>query len=249
MFEMKYDREGNPIPQQAPEPTPEPAPVQEVLQEAIQEIEQEAPTQEDHDHHEEQQAQEQANTREENLRRLREKSERLQKERDEAFQLIERMKNNQPAKEEEFSLSPDDLVEGKHLTKYERKIKHLEEMAIEAKLKAQYPDFDSIVSAENVSKLREIDPDVAEAIYYTPDLYKKGALAYKMIKKLGVLPDAYASSKATAQKNVIKPRSPNSIAPQQGESALSKANAFANGLTPELRAQLQREMEEARRNY
>ena len=40
-----------------------------------------------------------------------------------------------------------------------------------------------------------------------------------------------------------------SINPTQGESALAKANAFANGLTPELKDQLYREMQAARRNY
>ena len=38
------------------------------------------------------------------------------------------------------------------------------------------------------------------------------------------------------------------MSPQQGDSPLSRANAFANGLTPELRVQLIKEMEEARKN-
>lgn len=36
------------------------------------------------------------------------------------------------------------------------------------------------------------------------------------------------------------------LSPQQGDSPLSKANAFANGLTEDLKKQLQKEMFEAR---
>jgi hypothetical protein len=56
------------------------------------------------------------------------------------------------------------------------------------------------------------------------------------------------ADRAAAQKNASKPKPLASVSPQQGDSPLSRANAFANGLTPELQKQLRQEMEEARKN-
>ena len=53
------------------------------------------------------------------------------------------------------------------------------------------------------------------------------------------------NDKAKAVINAQKPRPLTSISPQQGDSPLSKANAFANGLTPELQAQLLKEMKQS----
>ena len=36
---------------------------------------------------------------------------------------------------------------------------------------------------------------------------------------------------------------------QQGDSALSKANMFADGLTPDMKAQLWKEMQSSKKNY
>ena len=61
-------------------------------------------------------------------------------------------------------------------------------------------------------------------------------------------PDNYKTDRELAQKNASKPKPLASVSPQQGDSPLSRANAFANGLTNELKAQLRKEMEEARKN-
>lgn len=273
MFEMKYDRDGRPLPveqpvSQVPEPEPvlqadaavepqeESSAVEENLQQETQEVAQQEP-----------QKVVKESSKEQNLRNLREKAERLERERDEALKIAQQFQSQyqkpqqQVAEEEDLqiAINPDDLVEGKHLSKFEKKIQKLEsklkqyeqqssQMALEAQLKAQYPDFDKVVSRENVEALREADPDLAEAIHYTADLHKKAVLAYKMIKKLGIAQeDHYVQEKVIAQKNAAKPKPLASISPQQGDSPLSHANAFANGLTPELKRQLQKEMDEARR--
>jgi hypothetical protein len=68
------------------------------------------------------------------------------------------------------------------------------------------------------------------------------------IKKLGIYTeDTYQADRERAQNNANKPRPLASVSPQQGESALSHANPFAGGLTPELKTSLLKEMEAARK--
>jgi hypothetical protein len=121
----------------------------------------------------------------------------------------------------------------------------------EARIKSDFPDFEQVVSMENVERLNEDFPELAETLRDTKDLYKKAASAYKVIKKTGIYQDqgAYMAQKQKAVENLKKPRPTSSVAPHQGDSPLSKANAFANGLTPELQKKLREEMYAARRGY
>lgn len=200
-----------------------------------------------------------------NLRNLRELKERAERERDEALRIAQDLQNRfkqqspQEQEDEAIALAETDLVEGKHLSKVDKKIKRLEqelknyqqrsvEMEIESRLKSNYSDFDKVVSKSNVEALKNSYPEIAQALNASPDLYSKAVSAYTLIKKLGIhQEDLYESDRLTAQKNAAKPRPLASVAPQQGDSPISRANAFANGLTDELRAQLRREMESARK--
>jgi len=202
-----------------------------------------------------------------NFRQLRESKERAERERDEAYRILRevelRKQQAQPQQEEEnldFSIAPDELAEGKHLSKVDKKIKKLEQQIqayqrrsyediTEARIKSQYPDFDKVVSQDNVSALRSTYPELAETLNSATDLYTKAISAYTLIKKLGIQPDrSYDMDKEIALRNAAKPRPLTSVSPQQGESPLTKANAFANGLTEDLKTQLLKEMREVRRN-
>lgn len=197
-----------------------------------------------------------------NFRELREQKQRIERERDELlrkFQEMEAKKQTKEEPEQDWNINPDDLVEGKHLSKYDKKIRKLQEeleiqkqqnsvVATEARLKARYPDLEKVLSAENIEILRETYPEIADSINANPDLYAKASSAYTLIKKLGIVKeDIYQEDKMKAQKNAAKPKPLASVNPQQGDSPLSKANAFANGLTDELKAQLRKEMLEARK--
>lgn len=209
--------------------------------------------------------------KEEDLRKLREKAataERYERERDELYRKLQEVENKkqQPIqqkieeKEEEFNLAPDDYVEAKYLKKYDRTIKELKEELnnykqqttianVDAKLKAKYPDIDSVVSRENLEILKSEYPELSDSINSNQDLYSKASAAYTLIKRLGIAQeDHYVEDKIKAQKNATKPRPLASVNPQQGDSPLSKANSFANGLTDDLKAQLRREMDAARKN-
>ncbi len=197
-----------------------------------------------------------------NFRALREAKERAERERDEALRIVTQIhsqKKTDPIEEDEdIHLNPDDLVEWKHVDK---KIKKLESQiknyqsqstvaATEARLKSQYPDFDSVVSQQNVAQLSSQYPELANALASTNDLYSQAVSAYTLIKKLGISPeeDAYAKDRERAKTNASKPRPLASVSPQQGDSPLSRANAFAQGLTEDLKKQLHQEMIDCMKN-
>lgn len=195
------------------------------------------------------------------LRERAEKAEKRERELQEALQAASR-KPEQPQEDLDFSLDEDALAEGKHLNKVQKKIKAMEAKLkqyeqqttmndVRSQLKSQYPDWDKVFNQDNLAKLQEQEPEIAYALNSASDPYKAGISAYKMIKRLGIIEpeDTFVQEKAAIQKNAAKPKSMASLKPQQGDSPLSKANAFANGLTDELRAQMVKEMNEARKGY
>lgn len=207
---------------------------------------------------------------EKNIRALREKAERVDRaefERDEYMRRLQAYENSHTKQqshkleeEPEYNLDATDIVEGKHLKKYDKTIRELQEElrsykqqsnlnTTEARLKSQYPDFDKVVSKENIEMLRQDYPEIAETLNNSStDIYLKGKSVYMLLKKLGISQeDSFVQDRERVQKNISKPRPLTSVSPQQGDSPLSKVNAFANGLTDDLKTQLRKEMEDARR--
>lgn len=191
---------------------------------------------------------------ERSLRILRERAAKAERERDE---LLHRMQQSQqPTQEEEdlsINVNPDDLLEGKHATKLIKKISQLEKKlqsyerqsktsTAEVKLRVEMPDFDSVVSAENIATLRETYPEVAASIGSNPDLYAQAKSAYTIIKKLGIAPseDIY-QDKLKASKNLAKPTPSASIA-RTSSTPLTQINMFENGLTEDVKKRLYNEM-------
>lgn len=201
-----------------------------------------------------------------NIRRMRLSKEAAEKERDEAYRKLKEYQSyadtsKKPESQDEdldINISDDDLVEGKHLGKVAKKIKKLEEKinvyeknttaaTVETQLRNKYSDFDKVVSKENVDALSRDYPELANTLSSCKDLYSQAVSAYTMIKRMGVYKeDKFVNDRALAEQNASKPRPLTSMSPQQGESPLSRANAFANGLTDELKAELVKEMMEAR---
>lgn len=211
------------------------------------------------------------------FRELKEAKRKAERERDEYLRRIEEFESGsrhrqaattpreQHEEDEAFHLGDDDIAEGKHISKVDKraqsKIKALEERLskyeaqsaeekAEATLRAKYADFDKVVSRDNIEMLTEAYPELARTLYSTNDLYTKAVSAYTLIKKFGIYQESpFNSEKAIAMKNVAKPRPLASVSPQQGETPMSRANAFANGLTDDLKAQLRKEMEDARKGH
>lgn len=206
---------------------------------------------------------------ENNFIALRKKAQRVERERDEAMRRLaeyEASKQPQPQAADEdldFGLDQDAIAEGKHLNKMIKKMKQLENQLkeqeqrtsmgiVEAQIKSKYPDFDNVVSSDNIAMLREQYPELAQTLNTSSDLYSKAVSAYTLIKKLGITPEDQALYKADAarvQSNMAKPRPlVSGAARSSGDAgALSHANAFANGLTDDLKKQLWKEMNEYRR--
>lgn len=210
-----------------------------------------------------------------NMRALREQNEKIARERDEAFRRLQeyeaqlkpqtspqRADNSSVESEDlQFQLGDDELAEGKHLSKMVKKIRQMESKlaqyeqqssatSAELKLKAELPDFDKIVTADNIKTLSATYPDIAKSLGSNPDLYSAAKSAYTIIKNLGIyVEDTYQTQRDIVQRNMAKPKALASVSPQQGTSPLSKANMFADGLTPELKAQLRAEMEACRKEY
>lgn len=194
----------------------------------------------------------------ENFKRLREAKERAERERDEAIRIVQSLKQPDTAQETSVNIGDDDYVEGKHLKRELQQVrKQLSEItqnatqiAVEAKLKTNYPDFDSVVNTENINRLRDQYPEVAETIMSNNNLYSKAVSAYTMIKNLGMAPDKPSKYEAErVNKNIAKPRPVTSLSPQQGDSPLSRVNAFAQGgeLSKDLKESLYKEMMAAKK--
>lgn len=230
---------------------------QEAQEQVVEHVEQ--PVQEDQVGEVQQPAQAKESESEKNFRYLRQQNENLQKERDEYYRVLKNIEANQKQKqmpEEINNLGPDDLVEWKHVQRELNKVKdelnnykqQSYQHSAEARLKAQYPDFDKVVNESTINALREQYPEVAQSLNSNPDVYSKASAVYTLVKKFNLAPsDESLLDRARIQENSKKPRPLSSISPQQGDTPLSKANAFANGLTKELREQLLKEMQEAKK--
>ena len=251
---------------------------QEVAQEMQSEHEPEETTQEVVENQEVEEQPEQQPSKpspKDSFRAVREAKERAERERDailsQMLQMQQQMQLQQqqyqpkqqeePVEDYDIDIDSDALAEGKHLKKLMAKQKAMEqqlkryqmqseEVAIETKIRSEFPDFDKVVSKENVDILIQQFPQIAETLRNTPNMYNKAATAYTVIKNFGIHKDTpkFEADRAKAVSNAQKPRPLASVNPTQGDSPLSKANAFANGMTDELKEQLRREMYAARKS-
>lgn len=160
-------------------------------------------------------------------------------------QKLEEMQSPKAQPEPEEDLTDDDFVRGHHLKKKLEAMKKLlqkteAETAI-SRAKSLFNDFDQVVSFENVELLKQNDPELAislKALAHDP--YAQAIATYKLLKRTDYSQQMQSmENKQRIDKNIKKPPSINSVAP------LAEANRFANGLTPELKKALQKEMSEA----
>ncbi|MDD5551453.1 MAG: hypothetical protein PHS34_09350, partial [Candidatus Omnitrophica bacterium] len=156
-----------------------------------------------------------------NFRTLRAEKERVEKENAEYARklreyeevLYNNNKNNKDVQDDmDLDIKDDELFEGRHYKKLQKQLKQQQDIlnqyqsqmsltTTEMKLKSQFNDFDKVVNEENIRKLRETEPELADSISSTPDLYKKAVSAYKAIKKFGIYDDNYQLDKEIINKN------------------------------------------------
>ena len=202
-------------------------------------------------------SQESNSDKEQNFRRLREEKEKIERENQELREWKNRY--SQPKAEEkevenDYGIDREDIVEGQALINVYKKLEALEKRyenekaaSIPDRLKSKFSDFESVVSKENIDKLKQMEPEIFASLTAGSDVYAKGVSAYKTLKALGIAKSQnYKAEKEQVATNQGKPVSAQAI---RGQGALSEANIFAKGLTPELRKQLQKEMQESAKGY
>lgn len=194
-----------------------------------------------------------------NWRRLREQNRELEMKLAEMESLIRQTPKKETQEEviEHYDLKDDEITEGRHFKALKKEVTRLneaiaksnaerEKLAAEARLRAEYPDIFKVVTDENLKELAKLKPAVARTIMTSTDQYAQYATAYDLIKTYGIgKEDPNAENKERAQRNLAKPKTSATVAPRQGESVLAEADRFSRGLTPELKDQLLREMNEA----
>ena len=122
-------------------------------------------------------------------------------------------------------------------------IRQQAETELPTKLKARFPDFDDVVSEENVNYLKATKPEFLALLQSSKaDSYATAVAAYEYIK--AVKPDS-GTAKYHQQKMEQNAMKPMSSAAASGHSPLSGAAEFERGMTPQLQAKLYQEMQDA----
>jgi hypothetical protein len=171
-------------------------------------------------------------------------------------EIIDRLQKSPEEPEEDLStLSKEDIITvGQHerlsakIAKKEvsEALRKYKAETMEDRLRVKYPDFDQVLTKENIELLKQNDPELAESIHrLADDPYTQSVAAYKLLKREG-----YSTQKSTAPsvekkkaiENSQKPISVNAVTKQ---SAIGNVHAFENGLTAELKAQFWKEVQQA----
>jgi hypothetical protein len=175
------------------------------------------------------------------------------KERDRQLEELRNEFRNSKPKEPEEELGDNDYIQKKHLqknlTSHEKKIAQLEAQLMQQSIKTKFTDFDDVVTDEAVEYLNEHEPELALSIKaLAHDPYNQHILAYKILKRTDMSKEKnYDKNDQIIQKNLSKPTSVQAV---KKTNALADANKFANGLTPELKKALFKEMNDAaKRNH
>lgn len=154
-----------------------------------------------------------------------------------------KLRQPSPPPEEEISAADEDLsTVGLTKKMIKREAQKIAQEMLQKKeaddaekwARVKFSDYDAVVSNDNLQRLVQTAPEVARMLMANPD----PVAAYKLLKAMGV----DAAESVQLKENQQKPRSAQAVGQA---SALSQANAFAKGLTPELKAQLWKEMQDA----
>lgn len=170
---------------------------------------------------------------------------------------------NDESSDDDFGLDPDSYVEAKHIKKIISRLKaenretkkQLEEVAskaivsaTESRLKANYNDFDHIVSNENLKNLAAIHPEDYASMMSNPDLYAKSKTAYNMIKNYGIANERIREADEKLAANKLRPQSSSAVSPHVPESVLGRVGDYDRRVLSEAqKEQVRKRLQEAKR--
>jgi hypothetical protein len=163
---------------------------------------------------------------EKNIVALRQAKERAERERDEERKRRKEYEASlQAQKEAESRRDPSDIAEYKDIDEVRKELRALSN---EINLRRAYKDVDDILTPENIAKLNEQDPELANMIASEKgDSYKQAVLAYKYIKSTLVPKNEdFQKEKDIIASNASKPRSSASVSKS---GPLSQINDYAEG--------------------
>lgn len=149
-------------------------------------------------------------------------------------------------KEDDFDVSslPDDyLLEAKDYKRQRQKdlemLQRVEERTIQLDLRDKYSDFKEVCTPDNIRKLKEVDPVLAQTILMNPNAAHQWELVYKGIKMEGIyqpkdkereendMVAGYNSTRPKTLSQVKSSKNPSKTSP------LGEANVFGGALTQE----------------
>ena len=154
----------------------------------------------------------------------------------------------------ELGLSKDDLSTGEHVGKIYKEIKELKKALqlqkseeTEERLRIKYPDFDAVLSTENVEYLLKNEPTLVKSIQNSPDPYIQAEAAYRLAKKF--CPGEEVEAKENARKIEENQKKPMSSSAVKKSGALDQAHMYATDkvLSKEGRDFYYKQMQEARK--
>ncbi len=187
----------------------------------------------------------QETAQERNFREMRERQKMLERERDEErrqrieLQQALTKQYHQPAAQEQSRqrLQRDDIpdvgyVEDELASIREEQRRERERIAFahaELKVAQQYPDYEKMLSDDNIKELERREPEMWSSIKNNPDPYARMISAIKAVRSANIyVKDAPIPEKKAVQANLAKPKAVNSLNPSSGGTgALAQAHAFS----------------------
>lgn len=161
-----------------------------------------------------------------------------------------------PPEEDEFAkLAEDDILTLAQARKLAAKmarqtaetvLRERDALTVDDRLQAKFPDFRSTVTRENIEILKETKPRLAESLLkFADDPFQQSELAYEYIK--AYVPQRDESMTKDKRKAEVNSKKPLSVQAVGKQSAIGQAHQFENGLTPELKSQMWKEMQQIKK--
>jgi len=188
-----------------------------------------------------------------NFKMLREQAEANAKRAEAAEREAYALKQRYEQQKSHVDIPDDDYIEGKHVKAYvdqqvaeqKRNLEETKAMLVEQAIRNQCPDYDTVVTNENLARLAQEYPDIASSLKNSSDVKATAITVYKLIKKFEIYNPQLTQDKELIAKNLNKPKPSNAL--PKSESDLSRANAFEKGLTDAEKEAKYKQMRDAAR--
>lgn len=177
----------------------------------------------------EQTAPQQQSDKEYNMRQLRERAERAERE-------LEMSRRQQQPEEDDLGVDDDALLEGKQLKKYHKQNKgnyqktqaqldQITNTLATLQLQTSRPDINSVVTDENLEKLSRLKPHIYRSIMANPDFVDRGLVAHDAISTW-IKPDKHQAADQKLEDNKSKPRASSSVGPSPSDTPLTRVGDY-----------------------